>query len=47
MELLRESQFAKTGRTYIYCETKTSRDDDFDNILLDFAAIDPAVTTPE
>ena len=40
MEIIRESQYAKGGKTYIYCASKESRDADFDNILLDLAAID-------
>ena len=40
MELLKESQFASIGKTYVYCEVKADRDDDFHSILLDFASID-------
>jgi len=42
MDLLRASQFAKSGRTYVYVETKPDHDTDFETILLDFATIQPA-----
>ena len=42
MDLIRECQFAKSGKSYIYCESKDSRDAEFETISLDFAAIEPA-----
>jgi hypothetical protein len=42
MDLLKQSQFAKMGKTYVYCETRSTPGGDFNTILLDFAAIDPA-----
>jgi hypothetical protein len=47
MELLRECQFVKSGRSYLYCETKAGRDAEFEAIPLDLAAIDPAVDEPK
>jgi hypothetical protein len=42
MNLLKECQLVKSGRSYIYCETRPDIGADYDTILLDFAAIDPA-----
>ena len=42
MALLRESPIVKSGKTYIYCETRPTPGDEFDAILLDLASIDPA-----
>lgn len=42
MDLIRECQFAKSGKSYIYCESKDSRDAEFETISLDFAAIEAA-----
>lgn len=43
MDLLRECQFVKTGKTYIYVETRPSvAEGDWTMIPLDVAAIDPA-----
>ena len=42
MTLLRESPIVKSGKTYVYCETRPTPGDDFDTILLDFASVDPA-----
>jgi len=41
MELLRECQLVKSGKSYIYVETRPSADADWDMIPLDVAAIDP------
>jgi hypothetical protein len=41
MELLRECQLVKSGKTYIYVETR-SGDGEWNMIPLDVAAIDPA-----
>jgi hypothetical protein len=40
MDLLRECQFVKSGKSYIYVETRASSDSDFEMIPLDIAAID-------
>ena len=42
MDLLRECQFVKSGKSYLYCEIKPNRDADFEPIPLDLAAIEPA-----
>ena len=42
MTLLRESPLVKSGKTYLYCEVRDTPGGDFENILLDLAAIDPA-----
>lgn len=47
MDLLRECQFVKSGKTYLYVETRPTQGDDFEMIPLDIAAIDPAVCEKE
>lgn len=42
MDLLRDCQFVKSGKTYIYVEARTSINDEWAMIPLDVAAIDPA-----
>jgi hypothetical protein len=42
MDIIRECQFVKAGKSYLYCETKASSNDDFEMIPLDIAAIEPA-----
>jgi len=44
MALMVESQFVRSGKTYIYCETRPTRNADFENVALDIAAIDAADT---
>ena len=39
MEILRENQFAKGGKTFMCYEEKAPRDTGFDNTLLDLAAV--------
>ena len=42
MDMLRDCQFVKSGKTYIYVESRSSINDDWEMIPLDVAAIDPA-----
>lgn len=42
MQLLRECQFVKSGKVYLECDTKPTREEPFTPIPLDIAAIDPA-----
>ncbi len=42
MDLLRESQFVKAGKSYVYVETRPSLAEEFEMIPVDIAAIDPA-----
>ncbi len=42
MDLLRECQFVKSGKTYLYVETRQTAASDFEMIPLDIAAIEPA-----
>lgn len=42
MDLIRECQFVKSGKSYLYCECKASCEEDFEMIPLDIAAIEPA-----
>lgn len=42
MDIIRDCQFVKSGKSYLYCETKEGSDADFVMIPLDIAAIDPA-----
>jgi len=46
MTLLRESPIVKSGKTYLYCEVRDTPGGDFENILLDLAAIGPAADEP-
>lgn len=46
MRLLRECQFVKSGKSYLYCEVKPGPDGEWENIPLDIAAIEPAAETP-
>lgn len=41
MDLLRDCQFVRSGKTYIYVETRSGADGDWDMIPLDIAAIEP------
>lgn len=42
MDIIRECQFVRSGKSYLYCETKASLENDFDMIPLDIAAIEPS-----
>lgn len=42
MDLLKECQFVKSGKSYLYVETRVSLETDFEMIPLDIAAIEPA-----
>lgn len=47
MELLKECQFVKSGKTYLYVETRKTSADDYEMIPLDIAAIDAAANEKE
>ncbi len=47
MDLLKECQFVKCGKTYLYVETRNTASGDYEMIPLDIAAIDPASSEKE
>jgi hypothetical protein len=47
MDLLRESQLVKSGKSYLYVETRPSLEGDWEAVPLDIAAIDPAASDKE